>query len=41
MEAMWHNDLKNCVRLDPVAWANRSPLARFAELSARPLIPYL
>ncbi len=41
MEAMWHNDLKNCVRLDPVDWANRSPVSRFAELFARPLIPYL
>lgn len=41
MEAMWENDLQNCIRLEPITWANRSPLNRLAELFARPLIPYL
>jgi cardiolipin synthase len=41
MEAMWENDLRNCIRLDPATWAYRSPISRLAELLARPLIPYL
>lgn len=41
MEAMWNNDLQNCIRLDPITWANRPRRDRLAELFARPLIPYL